>query len=99
MQSKGTWARCHNSPSGSVFRTPLKIRIGFETAEARLAQGSTIQVYSNKATVQVYSNSTNSGSYVHRMYSQDTTKDVISKADDISAEVDNLKKAKEALED
>ena len=30
---------------------------------------------------------------------QDTTKDVISKADDISAEVDNLKKAKKALED
>jgi hypothetical protein len=33
---------------------------GFETAEARLAQGSTIQVYSDKATVQVYNNSTNS---------------------------------------
>ena len=29
--------------------------IGFETAEARLAPGSTIQVYSEKATVQVYS--------------------------------------------
>jgi hypothetical protein len=43
-------------------------KIGFETAEARRAPGSTIQVYSNKATVQVYSNSTNS-SYVHRMYS------------------------------
>jgi hypothetical protein len=35
-------------------------KIGFETAEARLAPGSTIQVYSDKATVQVYSNSTNS---------------------------------------
>ena len=35
-------------------------KIGFETAEARLATGYTIQVYSDKATVQVYSNSTNS---------------------------------------
>jgi hypothetical protein len=35
-------------------------KIGFETAEARLAPGSTIQVYSDKAKVQVYSNSTNS---------------------------------------
>ena len=35
-------------------------KIGFETVEARLAPGSTIQVYSDKATVQVYSNSTNS---------------------------------------
>ena len=35
-------------------------KIGFKTAEARLAPGSTIQVYSDKATVQVYSNSTNS---------------------------------------
>jgi hypothetical protein len=34
-------------------------KIGFETAETRLAPGSTIQVYSDKATVQVY-NSTNS---------------------------------------
>ena len=34
--------------------------IGFKTAEARLAPGSEIQVYSDKATVQVYSNSTNS---------------------------------------
>jgi hypothetical protein len=33
--------------------------IGFETAEARLAPGSSIQVYSNTATVQVFSNSTN----------------------------------------
>jgi hypothetical protein len=44
-------------------------KIGFETAEARLAPGSTIQLYSDKATFQVYSNSTNSRSYVHRMYS------------------------------
>jgi hypothetical protein len=35
-------------------------KIEFETAEARLAPGSTIQVYSDKATVQVYSNSKNS---------------------------------------
>jgi hypothetical protein len=35
-------------------------QIGFETVETRLAPGSTIQVYSDKATVQVYSNSTNS---------------------------------------
>ena len=35
-------------------------KIGFETAEARLAPGSPIQVYRDKATVQVYSNSTNS---------------------------------------
>jgi hypothetical protein len=33
--------------------------IGFETAEARLVPGSTMQVYSDKTTVQVYS-STNS---------------------------------------
>jgi hypothetical protein len=35
-------------------------KIGFETAKARLAPGSKIEVYSDKATVQVYSNSTNS---------------------------------------
>ena len=34
-------------------------KIGFETAEARLVTGSTMQVYSDKTTVQVY-NSTNS---------------------------------------